>query len=205
MSFERSNLLLKQISSAPSYSSVRSLLDEHLAAGNARLTSIEQEKLVRVCLRKLADWFQHTPEQIQEIKLNFHRYFLRTPFFFPQKQLFDLLLNELHEHPSDYLLFLLVDLYEKNYSTFLDELTRENDVSYLIHLPDRVSNVCQKNTPPAFQLATYCRRLSDYIRERLINEHYPRMLGQVDTNVTFLSLVIHRAAKLGKGEIPSRG
>ena len=191
MTLERSTLLFREIASSTDYSSVRSLLDEPLS------TSIDAEKLVRLCLRKLSDWFQTRPSQIQEIKVHFHRYFLRTPFSFAQKRLFDLLLGQLGEHLDDYLLFLLVDLFEKNYSIFLDELIRENDVTYLIHLPDRVNNVCEKNTPRAFQLNNYFRRLSEEIEKRLINEHYPRMVNQLDTNVQYLSQVIHRAARLG--------
>jgi hypothetical protein len=95
MSFERLNIVLKQISSSNSYFSVRLLIEEYFFDKNIYLTSIEQEKLVRLCLRKLSNWFSQTPEQIKEIKINFHQYFLQTPFLLKQKQLIDLLLNEL--------------------------------------------------------------------------------------------------------------
>jgi len=198
MSFERLNIVLKQISSSNSYSSIRLLIEECFFDKNKHFTSIEQEKLVRLCLRKLSDWFSQTPEQIKDIKINFHRYFLQTPFLLRQKQLIDLILNELKTTSSDYLIFLLVDLYEKNYQKLLNELEQEGDVGYIIHLPDRISNICMTNIPICFQSKTYFNRLSEYIQEQLITCHYPNMVAQIDTSVNFLCQIVHRAAKLGK-------
>ena len=199
MSFERLNIVLKQISSSNSYSSVRLLIEESFFDKNNHLTSIEQEKLVRLCLRKLSDWFSQTPEQIKDIKINFHKYFLQTPVLLKQKQLIDLILNELKTTSNDYFIFLLVDLYDKNYQKLLNELEKEGDIGYMIHLPDRISNICMTNIPICFQSKTYFNRLSEYIQEQLITCHYPNMVAQIDTSVNFLCQLVHHAAKLGKG------
>ncbi|CAM4964007.1 unnamed protein product [Rotaria socialis] len=198
MSFERLNLILKQISSSHSYLSVQPVIEEYCFNENIHLTSIEQEKLIRLCLRKLSDWFSQTPEQIKEIKSNFHKYFLQAQSSLKQKQIIDLILNELKLTNNDYFIFLLVDVYEKNYKKRLHELENESDIGYTIHLPDRINNICMKNIPMCFQTKTYFNRLSEYIQEQLINYHYPNMLAQMDTNISFLSQLIHRAAKLGK-------
>jgi hypothetical protein len=200
MSFERLNLVLKQISSSNSYLSIHLLIEEYFFDKNRHLTSIEQEKLVRLCLRKLPDWFSQTPEQIKEIKLSFHKYFLQTPFLLKQKQLIDLLLNQLQNQSNDYLIFLLVDLYDKNYQKLLNELENQSDVAFIVHLPDRISNICMTNIPNCFQTKTYFNRLSQFIQEQLISFHYPNMVAQIDTSVNFLCQIVHRAAKLGKSK-----
>lgn len=198
MSFERLNHVLKQISSSNSYLSIHLLIEEYFFDKNLHLTSIDQEKLVRLCLRKFSDWFIQTPEQIKDIKLNFHKYFLQTPILLKQKQLIDLLLNELKIHSNDYFIFLLVDLYDKNYQKLLNELENQSDISFIVHLPDRISNICMTNIPNCFQTKIYFNRLSQYIQEQLITSHYPNMLAQIDTSVNFLCQIVHKAAKLGK-------
>lgn len=198
MSFERLNIVLKQISSSNTYLSVRDIIEEYFFNKNLHLTSIEQEKLVRVCLRKLSDWFSQTPEQIKDIKLNFHKYFLQTPFLLKQQQLIELILNELKITPNDYFMFLLVDLYEKNYQKLLNELEKDSDIGFIIHLPDRITNICMTNIPVCFQHRMFFNRLSEYIQEQLITFHYPNMVAQIDTSISFLCQLIHRAAKLGK-------
>ncbi len=198
MSYEKLNIVLKQISSSNSYFSVRVLIEEYFFGKNIHLTSIEQEKLVRLCLRKLSNWFSQTPEQIKEIKINFQKYFLQTPFLLKQKQLIDLLLNELKNTSNDYFIFLLTDIYDKNYQKLLNELEKDSDISYIIHLPDRISNICMTNIPVCFQIKSYFNRLSEYIQEQLITCHYPNMIAQIDTSVNFLCQLVHRAAKLGK-------
>ncbi|CAF2073879.1 unnamed protein product [Rotaria magnacalcarata] len=200
MSFERLNPILKQISSSHSYLSVQPVIEEYCFNENIHLTSIEQEKLIRLCLRKLPDWFSQTPEQIKEIKSNFHKYFLQAQSSLKQKQIIDLILNEFKLTNNDYFIFLLVDVYEKNYEKRLHELENESDIGYIIHLPDRINNICMKNIPICFQTKTYFNRLSEYIQEQLINYHYPNMLAQMDTNISCLSQLIHRAAKLGYTE-----
>ncbi|CAF2885594.1 unnamed protein product [Rotaria sp. Silwood2] len=198
MLFERLNHILKQISSSNSYFSIQCLIEEYFFDKSIRLTSIEQEKLVRLCLRKLSEWFSQTPEQIKEIKINFHKYILQTPFSLKQKQLIDLILNELKNSSNDYFSFLLVDLYEKNYQILLNELENESDIGFIIHLPDRINNICMTNTPICFQAKNYFNHLSQYIQEQLITCHYPNMVAQIDTSVNFLSQLVHRAAKLGR-------
>ena len=198
MSFERSNLVCKQISTSNSFDSVRSLIEEQFFERSIQRTSSDQERLVRLCLRKLSDWFLAAPEQIKEIKLKFHSYLLQTPTGLKQKQLIDLILNELKSHASDYLTFLVVDVYEKNYRRLLDELANESDVGYIVHLPDRITNVCMTNAPACFQVKTYFVRLSHYIEEQLVTCHYPNLVARIDTNVNFLCQLVHRAAKLGK-------
>lgn len=197
MSFEKLNFVLKQISSSNSYFSVQLLIEEYFLNKSNQLTSIEQEKFVRLCLRKLSNWFSQTPEQIKEIKINFHKYFLHPTILLKQKQLIDLLLNELKNNSNDYFIFLLTDLYDKNYLKLLNELEKDSDVSYIIHLPDRISNVCMTNIPVCFQIKSYLNRLSQYIQEQLITFHYPNMVAQIDTSVSFLSQLVHKAAKLG--------
>lgn len=198
MSFERLNMVLKQLSSSDSYASVQPVIEKFCFENDIHLTSMEREKVVRLCLRKLSDWFSRTPEQIKEIKVHFHQYFVQTPFLLKQKQLIDLILNELNVSFNDYLIFLLVDLYEKNYEKLLIELEKESDISYIIHLPDRICNICTTNIPKCFQTKTFFNRLSEYIQEQLITCHYPNMIAQIDTNVNFLCQLIHRTAKLGK-------
>ncbi|CAF1214994.1 unnamed protein product [Adineta steineri] len=200
MSFEKINLVLKQISSSNSYTSIRLLIEEYFFDKNIHLTSIEQEKLVRLCLRKLSDWFSQTPEQIKDIKLNFHKYFLQTPILLKQKQLIDLIINEFQTNLNDYFIFLLIDIYEKNYQKLLNELEQDKDIGYIIHLPDRISNICMTNIPVCFQSKIYFHRLSQYIQEQLITYHYPNMVAQIDTNINFLCQLVHRAAKLGHTE-----
>lgn len=197
MSFERLNSVLKQISSSNSYFSVRLLIEEYFFDKPNQLTSNEQEKLVRLCLRKLPEWFSQTPEQIKEIKIHFHKYFLRTPIYLKQKQLIDLILNELKNNSNDYFIFLLTDLYDKNYQKLLNELEHDVDIPYIIHLPDRITNICMTNIPPCFQIKSYFNRLSEYIQEQLITLHYPNMMAQIDTSVNFLCQLVHKAAKLG--------
>ena len=198
MSFETVNIALKQISASTSYSAVRSLIEQYFFERNLQLTAVDQAKLVRLSLRKLNDWFAHAPDQVKDIKISFHQHLLRTPVFLTQKQLIDLILTELQTTFNDYLIFLLGDVYDKNYSRLLNELERESDVGYLAHLPDRASNVCMTHIPVCFQAKTYFRRLSEYIEEQLLTCHYPKMLAQTDTNVSFLCQLVHRAAKLGK-------
>lgn len=198
MSFERINLALKQISASTTYTAVQSLIEQHLAERSLSLTAVEQAKLIRLCLRKLNEWFSHTPDQIKEIKLHFHQLLIRTPTHLTQKQLIDLLLDQLQITFNDYLIFLLTDVYDKNYSKLLEELEREGDVAYLVHLPDRVSNVCRTHIPTCFQARMYFHRLSGHIEEQLLTHHYPKMLAQTDTNVNFLCQLVHRAAKLGE-------
>lgn len=188
-SFEQINFFLKQISTSNSYFSIRSIVEEN----------INDEKLVRLCLRKLPQWYQQTPEQIQDIKKHFHDIILRTTI--EQKQLIDLLLNQLREKTEDYLIYLLSDLYEKNYEKLFNELEKNNDSSFLIHLPDRISNICQTKIPSVFQIKTFCSRLSRYIQGQFISNHYPKLKSQIDTNISFLSQIIHKAAKLGKKTI----
>lgn len=185
-SFEQINFFLKQISTSNSYFSIRSIVEEN----------INDEKLVRLCLRKLPQWYQQTPEQIQDIKKHFHDIILRTTI--EQKQLIDLLLNQLREKTEDYLIYLLSDLYEKNYEKLFNELEKNNDSSFLIHLPDRISNICQTKIPSVFQIKTFCSQLSRYIQGQFISNHYPKLKSQIDTNISFLSQIIHKAAKLGK-------
>lgn len=185
-SFEKINFLLKQISSSNSYVSIRTLIEENLI----------DEKLIRLCLRKLPQWYQQTPGQIQEIKKHFHEIFLRTTI--EQKQLIDLLLNQLRETFDDYLIYLLTDLYEKNYEKLLNELENEKDSSFIVHLPDRISNTCQMKIPSVFQTKNFFSRLSIYIQEQLVSIHYPKLKSQIDTNINFLSQIIHKATKLGK-------
>lgn len=190
MSFERLNSILKEISASNSYVSFRNLTENDLLHQ-------DQEKIVRLCLRKLPQWFRDTPDQIKEIKLHFHQYCLQASHRFQQRQIIDLILEELKTQLNDYFLFLLVDLFEKNYSILLDQLAEQSDVDYLIHLPDRVGNVCMRNIPSCFQIKSYFHRLSEFIRDELINRHYPNLLAQKDTNISFLSQLIHKAAKLG--------
>jgi hypothetical protein len=198
MSFEKFHFVLKQISSSNSYFSIQLLIEEYFFDKKFHLTSIEQEKLVRLCLRKLSNWFSQTPEQIKEIKINFHKYFLQTPISLKQKQLIDLLLNELKNSSNDYLIFLLTDLYDKNYQKLLNELEKDSDIPYIIHLPDRISNISMTNIPICFQIKPYFYRLSEYIQQKLLTCHYPNMVAQVDTNISFLCQLVHKAAKLGK-------
>ncbi|UJR13488.1 hypothetical protein I4U23_000502 [Adineta vaga] len=200
MSFERINLVLKQISSSNSYSSIQSLIEQYFFDKTLQLTSLDQEKLVRLCLRKLSDWFLQNPEQIKEIKIKFHQHLLQTPFLLKQKQLIDLILNENQTNLNDYFIFLLNDIYEKNYQNLLNELENDSDVAYIIHLPDRIGNISMTNIPLSFQTKTYFNRLSDYIQEQLITYHYPKMVAQMDTNVSFLCRLVHKAAKLGHTE-----
>jgi hypothetical protein len=174
------------------------LIEEYFFNKNLHLTSNEQEKLVRLCLRKLSQWFSQTPEQIKEIKIDFHQYFLQTPIYLKQKQLIDLLLNELNNTFNDYFIFLLTDLYDKNYQKLLNELEYDIDISYIIHLPDRITNICMTNIPLCFQTKPFFNRLSEYIQEQLINVHYPNMLAQIDTSINFLCQLVHKSAKLGK-------
>ncbi|CAF5023210.1 unnamed protein product [Rotaria sp. Silwood1] len=197
MSFERLNILLKQISSSNSYFSIENIIEEYFCNKNSPLTTIEQEKLIRLCLRKLSDWFNQTPEQIKQIKINFHKYFIQTSFLLKQKQLIDLLLNQLKISLNDYLTFLLIDLYEKNYLKLLNELEQEFDLTYIIHLPDRITNIYMNNIPICFQSKNFFHRLSQYIQEQLITYHYPNMVAQIDTNIKFICQLVHRAAKLG--------
>ena len=110
----------------------------------------------------------------------------------------DLILNELKSHTNDYLLFLVVDVYEKNYRRLLDELANESDVGYIAHLPDRITNVCMTTAPACFQVKAYFTRLSHYIEEQLVTCHHPNLVARIDTNVNFLCQLVHRAAKLGK-------
>ncbi|CAF1061889.1 unnamed protein product [Rotaria sordida] len=200
MSFERLNIVLKEISSSNSYLSIENLIEEYFFNKNLHLTSIEQEKFVRLCLRKLSDWFNQTPEQIKQIKIHFHKYFIQTPFLLKQKQLIDLLLNQLKISFNDFFSFLLIDLYEKNYQKLLYELENDLDIGFIIHLPDRISNIFMTNIPICFQSKNFFHRLSQYIQQQLITIHYPNMIAQVDTNVNFLSQLVHRAAKLGYTE-----
>ncbi|CAF0875637.1 unnamed protein product [Adineta ricciae] len=200
MSFERINLVLKQISASDSYSSVQSLLTQYFFDRTLQLTAVDQEKVVRLCLRKLPDWFSQHPEQVKEIKIDFHQHLLQTPILLTQKQIIDLILNEFQTIPVDYFIFLLNDIYEKNYVKLLSELEKENDIGYIIHLPDRITNISLTNIPSNFRAKIYFNRLSEYIEEQLITYHYPKMIAQTDTNVQFLCQLIHKAAKLGYTE-----
>ena len=199
MSFERLNSLLKELSSSQSYFSVQSQIEKHLV--DQHLTGIEQEKFLRLCLRKFSDWFSRTPDQIKEIKIHFHTCLLRTSLGFQHAQLIDLLINELTNQFNDYFLFLLTDFYQTHRRNLFEELERQKNVSYLVHLLDRISNLCGKNIPLCFQSEIYFRQISEYIEQQLINIHYPNMLAQIDTNVQFLSQLVHKAAKLGKSHI----
>lgn len=195
MSFERLNSILKEISASQSYFSIQSQLENYFSNFN----SIEQEKFIRLCLRKFSDWSIQTPDQIKEMKIHFHDCLLRTSL--KHAQFIDLLINELNNQFNDYFIYLLTDFYQINHRKLFEELERENNISYLIHLPDRIANISGKNIPLCFQTKIYFRQISQYIEQQLINIHYPNMLAQIDTNVQFLSQLVHKSAKLGKSII----
>ena len=193
MSFERLNSIFKEISSSPTYFSVQTQIEKNFFDEN-----LEQEKFLRLCLRKLTDWFTQTPDQIKEIKIHFHTFFLQTSSRLKQRQLIDLLIQQLTNQFNDYFIYLLTDLYQTNNQQFFEELQQENNVNYLIHLPDRITNICRRNIPTCFQAKFYFKRISEFIQQQLITIHYPKMLAQIDTNINFLSQLVHKAAKLGK-------
>ena len=184
--------VLNEVSLSNNFASVRLLIEKYLFDENLHQTSIEQEKLLCVCLRKLSNWFV---EERQQIQMNFIRYFLQIPIFLKQKQLIHLLLNELKRKFDDYLLFLLIELYEKNYVKLLNELEEEGDVAFIVHLPDRVSNVSMKKIPKSFQCEIYFHRLSLFIENELLKRHYSNVNVEI---VSFLCQLVHKASKLGK-------
>lgn len=196
MSFERLNSIFKELSSSQTYFSVQNQIETNFFDEN-----LDHEKFLRLCLRKLPDWFLQTPDQIKEIKRDFHDFFLRTSSRLKHRQLIDLLIQELTDQFTDYFIYLLTDLYQNNTQQFFEELQRENNVNYLIHLPDRMTNLCRRNIPNCFQAKFFFQRMGQFIQHQLATIHYPKMLAQIDTNINFLSQLVHRASKLGKSSL----
>ncbi|CAF0801356.1 unnamed protein product [Didymodactylos carnosus] len=190
---------LKQISATTTYASVRDLIQQIFVENEQ---SIIHEKVIQLCLRKLSDWYK-TSNNIKQIKTDFYQYFLNN-IRLTQKQIIDLLLSELNTNNTDksnrdYLLYLLTEIYDKNYLKFLYEQfdQRENGIQYIVHLPDKIVNVCTYNIPPCFQTKTYFNRLSLFIKNELETKHYTNMEANRDTNIDILCKLVIKSSKLG--------
>lgn len=191
MSFERLNGILKDISASNSFDSIFVHLEKDFSTN-------DEEKLIRISLKKLSDWFRQNPTEILEIKRKFSDYFLRKSIRLKQKDLIDFLVEQLKNRFDDFLLYLLVELFQKNFSILFNELENANDVDFLLRLSDRLGNVSMRNLPICFQRRHFFLRLSQHIENELIHRHFVNVINDKDTNLKFLSQLIHKTSKFGE-------